>query len=52
LDGKSWTSVSSTPHAKTDVANLALMTTHWFRVSATIGAEIGEWSQPVSLLVH
>ena len=52
LDGKTWTSVPSTPHAKTDVPGLALMTTYWFRVSATVGTKTGEWSQPVSLLVH
>ena len=51
-DGKSWSSAPSTPYARTDIPNLALMTTWWFRVSATVGTVTGEWSQPVSLLVH
>jgi hypothetical protein len=52
LDGKSWTLVPSTPYARTDIANLTLLTTYWFRVSATVGTAVGEWSQPVSVLVH
>jgi hypothetical protein len=52
LDGKTWSSAPSTPHAKTDVTGLSLMTIYWFRVSATVGTETGEWSQPVCLLVH
>ena len=52
VDGKTWTSAASTPRVKTDIAGLTLMTTYWFRVSATVGTAIGEWSQPVSLLVH
>jgi hypothetical protein len=51
-DGKTWNDVRSTPYASTDVEGLALLTTHSFRVSATIGKVAGPWSQAVSLLVH
>jgi hypothetical protein len=51
-NGKTWNSVSSTPHANTDVGGLALMGTYSFRVSATIGKVVGAWSQAVSVLVH
>jgi hypothetical protein len=52
VDGKTWTSVPSTPYARTDIAGLTLMTSYWFRVSVTIGTAVGDWSQPVGLLVH
>ena len=50
--GKTWNDARSTPYGNTDVAGLALMTTHLFRVSATIGKVTGAWSDAVTLLVH
>jgi hypothetical protein len=51
-DGKTWNDARSTPYARTDIEGLALLATYSFRVSATIGAVAGPWSQAVSLLVH
>jgi hypothetical protein len=34
------------------IENLTAMTTYSFRVSATVANVAGEWSQPVSILVH
>jgi hypothetical protein len=51
-DGQTWKDLDPTPWSKTTVAGLALMTTYSFRVSVTVGQTPGEWSQPVSLLVH
>jgi hypothetical protein len=50
--GKTWSMAPSTPLAKTVIENLAPMTTYLFRVSATVANVAGEWSQPVSILVH
>lgn len=50
--GKTWSLAPSTPLSKTVIENLAPMTTYAFRVSATVGNVAGEWSQPVSILVH
>ena len=50
--GTTWTDARSTPYASTRVLGLALMTTHSFRASVTIGRVTGAWSQAVSLLVH
>jgi hypothetical protein len=51
--GKTWTSVSTTPVASTEIPGLTAMTTYSFRVSVTIGKQApGPWSQAVSLLVH
>jgi hypothetical protein len=36
----------------TDVAGLALLQTHSFRVCVTIARTTGPWTQAVSLLVH
>jgi hypothetical protein len=52
-NGTTWNDARSTPVSETDIANLTLGTTYWFRVSVTLGkaAVTGEWSQPVGLLV-
>jgi hypothetical protein len=50
--GKTWSIVPSTPLANTVIENLTPMTTYLFRVSATVANVPGEWSQPVSILVH
>jgi hypothetical protein len=50
--GATWIDVHSTPYANTYITGLALMSTYLFRVSVTIGTKAGEWSQPVSLLIH
>jgi hypothetical protein len=50
--GQTWTDLHSTPFASTDVPGLAMMTTHSFRVSVTIGRVTQSWSQVTSLLVH
>jgi hypothetical protein len=52
LDGKTWTSVSTTPLASTEIPGLTLLSTYSFRVSVTISKVTGPWSQAVSLLVH
>ena len=52
VDGKSWTSVPTTNYARTDITGLTPLTTYSFRVSVTVGAVVGEWSQAVSILVH
>jgi hypothetical protein len=50
--GKTWSIAPSTPRANTVIENLTAMTTYSFRVSATVANVAGEWSQPVSILVH
>jgi hypothetical protein len=50
--GKTWTSLDATPYSSTEVAGLALMTEHRFRVSVVIGKTAGEWTDEVKLLVH
>ncbi len=50
--GKTWSIAPSTPLSKTVIENLTPMTTYAFRVSATVANVAGEWSQPVSILVH
>jgi hypothetical protein len=50
--GKTWSIAPSTPRANTVIENLTPMTTYGFRVSATVANVPGEWSQPVSILVH
>jgi len=52
LDGKTWTSVTPTPLASTEVPGLTLLSTYSFRVSVTVSKVTGPWSQAVSLLVH
>jgi hypothetical protein len=51
--GKTFTTLPSTPRAKTSVANLTPLTTYGFRVSVTGPDGVpGEWSQIVNFLVH
>jgi hypothetical protein len=53
VDGKTWTSVTSTPVASTEIPGLTVLTTYSFHVSVTIGRQVpGPWSQAVTLLVH
>ena len=51
LDGKSWTSLPSTPLADTEMTGLTPMTTYYFRVSVTISRVAGEWSQATSVML-
>lgn len=50
--GKTWLAAQSTPRANTDIANLPLLGDASFRVCVTLGKITGEWSQPVTILVH
>jgi hypothetical protein len=50
--GKTWVSAPSTPLASTEITGLPAMTTVSFRVSATVGKAVGDWSQAVALLVR
>jgi hypothetical protein len=51
--GKTWTSVTSTPLASTEIPGLTPLNTYSFRVSVTISKQPqGPWSQAVSLFVH
>jgi hypothetical protein len=53
VDGKTWTSVTSTPVSSTEIPGLTPLSTYSFRVSVTIGKQAaGPWSQAVTLLVH
>jgi hypothetical protein len=52
-DGKTFTSMPSTPKASTSLANLTPLTSYGFRVSVTNSDGIaGPWSQVVTFLVH
>jgi len=51
-DGKTWTAVPSTNHAHTTIAGLTEGKTYQFHVRINKGEVVGDWSQPVSLLVH
>jgi len=51
LDGKTWTSVPATNYARVDITGLTALTTYSFRVGVTVGSVVGEWSQPVTILV-
>jgi hypothetical protein len=50
--GKTWVSAPSTPLASTEITGLPVMTTVSFRVSATVGKVVGDWSQAVAVLVR
>jgi hypothetical protein len=50
--GTTFTSVPTTPHAKTTIANLPPLTRVGFRVSTTTIKGPAEWSQIVTTLVH
>ena len=49
--GQTWPNARSTTYADTYIRGLTLMSKYTFRVSVTIGTEMGEWSQAVSVLV-
>ena len=51
--GKTWTSMPSTPKAKTSLDGLTPLTTYEFRVSVTNSdGTTGAWSQTFAFLVH
>jgi hypothetical protein len=50
-DGKTWSSLPSTPLADTEMTGLTPMTTYYFRVSVTISRVVGEWSQSTSVML-
>jgi hypothetical protein len=50
--GKTWGSLPSTPHGRTDVPGLTALTTYCFRVSVTHGKGTDPWTDSVSLLVR
>jgi hypothetical protein len=50
--GKTWTGVPSTPLSRTTVTGLTPLVTYAFRVCVTVSTTVGEWSQPVLLLVR
>ena len=50
--GQTFTSVPTTPHGKTTIENLPLLTTIGFRVSTSTIKGPDEWSQIVTTLVH
>ena len=49
--GKTWTAVSPTLQAKTEITGLPVATLAQFRFRAITKAGAGDWSQPTSLLV-
>ena len=50
--GKTWITLPATLQAKTTVSGLAPATTVQFRSRAVTKAGEGDWSQPVSLMIH
>jgi hypothetical protein len=50
--GQTWTALTSTAYASTDVTGLTLLSTYSFRVSVTVSKVAQPWSQAVSVLVH
>jgi len=50
--GKTYTSLPAMSHANTTVTGLAAGTSAMFRVRINKGDVVGDWSQPVTLLVH
>jgi hypothetical protein len=51
IDGKSWSSLPSTPLADTEMTGLTPLTTYYFRVSVTISRVAGEWSEDTSVML-
>ena len=49
--GKTWVDAPNTLQAKTTIASLPVATTVEFRYRATTKAGMGDWSQPISILV-
>jgi hypothetical protein len=50
--GKTWTQVANTMQAKTTITGLPVATMVQFRYRVTTKAGMGDWSQPISLLVR
>ena len=50
--GKSWTGLPPTTHAHTSVSGLTIGQSYSFRFRANIGGQLGDWHDPVVLLVH
>jgi hypothetical protein len=50
--GTTIVNLPSTPLHNTEVQNVPLLATSWFRVSVTLGKVTGAWSQWVSVFVH
>jgi hypothetical protein len=50
--GKTWVDVTSTIQTKTVVAGLLPGTTYSFRFRAVTKTGVGDWSQPLSIIVH
>jgi hypothetical protein len=50
--GKTFAPLPSTTTANTSITGLTLGQTYWFRVRGNVGQSIGDWHEPVSLLVH
>jgi hypothetical protein len=50
--GKTWIPSGVTTEANTSIARLTVGTTYLFRVRSTVGHNVGDWSQSVSLVVH
>lgn len=51
-DGKSWTSLASTPISRTEISGLAVPGEYWFRVSVTLGKDVGPWTDAVPFQIH
>jgi hypothetical protein len=49
--GKTWVSVPNTSQAKTSITQLPVATVVEFRYRVTTKAGMGDWSQPISILV-
>ena len=50
--GKTWTALPSTTTANTSVAGLTIGQSYWFRFRGNVGQTVGDWHEPVALLVH
>jgi hypothetical protein len=50
-DGKTWTSLPSTPHAQTQLASPG-PGTYAFRAAATVSKTVVDWTQPFNLTIH
>jgi hypothetical protein len=51
IDGLTWIRVDTTVNADTIIPNLALRTRYFFRYRIVTKEGVGDWSQPVSILV-
>jgi hypothetical protein len=50
--GKTWTNLPSTTTAHTSVAGLAFAQSFSFRVRGNVGTTTGDWTDPVTILIH